>query len=102
MIVIVYKIPMTIMSKQQRSISMEMKLFSIRDTKGEMYNQPFFKHTHGEAERYFREVKADDKSLVCKYPEDFDLYYVGAFDTIKGTMTCPDTAQHLIKAVALP
>jgi len=81
---------------------MEMKLFSIRDTKGEVYNQPFFKHTHGEAERYFREVKKDDKSLVCQYPEDFDLYYVGNFNTVTGVIDGPNTPQHLIKAVALP
>ncbi len=79
---------------------METKLFSIRDTKGEIYNQPFFKFTHGEAERYFREVKADEKSLVNKYPEDFDLYFIGSFDSQTGILKGSDTPQHIVKAIA--
>lgn len=77
------------------------KMFSIRDTKGEIYHPPFFKNTHGEAERDFREVAKDAKSMICKYPEDFDLYYLGEYDSKTGKLTPVDTPQHMHKAIAL-
>lgn len=80
---------------------MEMKVFTIRDTKAGMYNTPFYAHTHGEAERSFRELAMDEKSLVSKYPEDYDLYYVGTFNSVTGKSTLEDAPQHVIKAVQL-
>lgn len=80
---------------------MILKAFSIRDQKGETFNTPFFKTTHGEAERDFRTVTNDPKSTLNQYPEDFDLYYLGEYDTNKGTFTSLDTPQHLLKAVSV-
>lgn len=80
---------------------MELKLFSIRDSKGEVYNTPFFQKSHGEAERSFRELIKDEKSMVSKYPDDFDLYYLGTYDDQTGVIKPTDTPQHLVKAVAL-
>ena len=80
---------------------MILKMFSVRDSKGEVYNMPFYKHTHGEAERDFRTLVNDDKSMVGKYPDDFDLYYIGEFDTIKGTVKSLDTPQHMLKAISV-
>jgi len=80
---------------------MLLKMFSIRDTKGEMFNPPYFAKTHGEAERNFRTLTNDEKSSVNKYPEDFDLYYIGDFDDITGKIVPQDTPQHLIKAIQL-
>lgn len=77
------------------------KMFSIRDSKGEIFHPPFFKNTHGEAERDFKQLSKDDKSMVSKYPEDFDLYYIGEYDTKTGKMNPVETPQHIIKAVAL-
>lgn len=79
---------------------MIMRMFSIRDAKAEVYNMPFFKGTHGEAERDFRSVVNDEKSTVNKYPDDFDLYYLGEYDTDKGTITALDTPQHVLKAIS--
>lgn len=78
---------------------MTLKVYSIRDQKGENYNSPFYKQTHGEAERDFRTVVNDDKSMLYKYPEDYDLYYLGEFDTSSGLMKPVDTPLHIIKAV---
>lgn len=78
---------------------MQLKIFSIRDAKGETYNTPFFQKTHGEAERTFRELANDEKSMICKYPDDFDLYCVGEFDTETGNIISLPTPQHLIKGV---
>lgn len=77
------------------------KVFSIRDSKAEVFYPPFFKKTMGEAERDFMELTRDDKSVVCKYPEDFDLYYVGEFCDQRGVITALETPQHIIKAALI-
>jgi len=78
---------------------MQLKIYSIRDSKSEVYNQPFYKKTHGEAERDFRSLVNDEKSTINKYPEDFDLYYLGDYDDNTGKLQTNDSPQHVIKAV---
>lgn len=73
-------------------------MFSIRDTKGEIFNPPYFAKTHGEAERQFKTLTNDSKSTINQYPEDFDLYYLGDYDDQTGKLKSLDTPQHLIKA----
>lgn len=77
------------------------KMFSVRDSKGEIFHTPFFNKTHGEAERNFRQLVNDQKSMVAQYPEDFDLYYLGEYDDQKGLAYPLDTPQHMHKAIAL-
>lgn len=79
---------------------MTLKIFSIRDQKGDVFNTPFFKKTIGEAERDFRTLVNDGKSMVNQYPDDFDLYWVGEYDDSTGTLKPLDTPQHVIKAVS--
>lgn len=78
---------------------MKLQVYSIRDAKGEVYNTPFFQKTHGEAERNFRELVKDEKSMVAKYPEDFDLYHLGTYDDQSGTFQTLDTPLHMLKAI---
>lgn len=77
---------------------MILKMFSIRDTKGEIFNPPYYAKTHGEAERQFKTLTNDPKSTINQYPEDFDLYYLGDYDDQTGKLKSLDTPQHLIKA----
>lgn len=78
---------------------MILKVFSIRDAKAEVFNQPFFKKTHGEAERDFSALCKDEKSMPSQFPEDFDLYFLGEYDDQNGLLLSLDTPQHVIKAV---
>lgn len=80
---------------------MEHKVYSIRDAKGEIFNFPFYKKTHGEAERDFTTLVNDPKSTVFNFPEDFDLYYLGSYDDVSGKLITLDTPQHIVKAVQL-
>lgn len=80
---------------------MQLKIYSLRDSKSEIFNVPFYKLTHGEAERDFRSLVNDEKSMVHKYPEDYDLYYLGEYDDNSGKMTSLDSPMHLVKAVQL-
>jgi len=80
---------------------MELKLYSIRDSKGGFFNAPFIQKSHGEAERTLLTLSKDEKSMISKYPEDFDLYYLGLFDDYTGKSTLLDAPQHMVKAVNL-
>lgn len=80
---------------------MILKVYSIRDAKAEIFNPPFYKHTHGEAERDFKKITNDPKSFVNQFPEDFDLYYLGLFDDNTGKFQPLDTPEHQLKAIML-
>lgn len=80
---------------------MQLKVYSIRDSKGQMYNTPFYFHQHGQAERFVKQNLENPESMLSRYPEDFDLYYLGDFDDATGKIEALDTPQHLYKAVDL-
>lgn len=75
-----------------------MKAYSIKDSKAGIYHPPQYHETHGVAEREFHRLTNDEKSSVNKYPEDFDLYCVGEYNTQTGVFKSVDTPQHIIKA----
>lgn len=77
------------------------KVYSIRDAKGDVYNQPWYKNTHGEAERDFTLICKNPESMISKFPEDYDLYYLGEYDSKNGIFHSLDTPQHMIKAIAV-
>lgn len=74
------------------------KLYAIKDAKAEVYGKPFHQTTHGEAERSFRQLIMDEKSMPHKFPDDYDLYYLGEYDDQTGLVQCLDTPQHILKA----
>lgn len=80
---------------------MKLQIYSIRDSKGEVFNTPFFQKTHGEAERNFRELVNDEKSMVSKYPEDFDLYHLGSYEDQSGKIEILPTPSHVVKAISV-
>lgn len=77
------------------------KIYSIRDSKAEIFNFPFFQKTHGEAERTFLQLVNDETTQIGKFPEDFDLYYLGTYDDQSGKVDVLDTPQHITKAISL-
>lgn len=78
---------------------MKLILFAIRDTKAENYGPPFGKYARGEAERDFVQMTNDKNTKVHAFPEDFDLYEVGAMDQETGKITGLDTPVHMMKAI---
>jgi len=79
---------------------MQLKIYSIRDSKSECFTQPFFQHTAGEAERNFKTLVNDEKSTQNKYPEDFSLWEIGNYDDNTGKIT-PIEPHHVVNAVQL-
>jgi len=75
-----------------------LRLYTIRDSKGDFYQSPFPQKTHGEAERSFATLVNDPKTNIFNYPEDYDLYYLGEFNDKTGKFEGLDTPQHMQKA----
>jgi hypothetical protein len=76
------------------------KIFSIRDTKADVFHPPFFSPTHGEAERNFHAAVRDPKTQFNQFPEDFDLYFLGEYNTNDGKFTTEPTPKHVMKAIS--
>lgn len=80
---------------------MLLKIYSIRDSKTEIFNQPFFKRTPGEAERDFNRLVNDKETHPGQFPTDFELYELGEYDDVSGKMTSFETPKHIVKGVQL-
>lgn len=78
---------------------MVLKIYSVRDSKAQLFGAPWYKNTHGEAERDFSRLVNDKNSTVSQFPEDFDLYYLGEYDDNTGKFMSLDTPQHVVKAI---
>lgn len=65
---------------------MILKVYAIFDVKGEVFNTPWFMHTHGQATRAFKDLVADKATLVGRNPEDFVLFSIGSFDDSSGSL----------------
>lgn len=59
---------------------MKHKIYSVYDSKSEIYNLPFLQRTKGEAIRTFTELANDEKTSIGKNPEDYTLTELGEFD----------------------
>jgi len=64
-----------------------LKLFTIRDIKGNSFSPPAAHPTVGLAERWLKELATDPNTQIAKYPEDFSLLQIGEFDPNTATMT---------------
>ena len=76
-----------------------MKMFSIYDHKAKAYGLPFYQRQSGEAIRSFSDLANDEKSNVCKHPEDYTLFLLGDFDESTGVMELEKTPSPLAKAI---
>jgi hypothetical protein len=93
-----HKIGETIKKKEKKMV---LKMYSVYDQKAEVFNPPFFQNTHGQAERSFRQTVSDEKTMMNKYPEDYDLYYLGEYDDNTGKFNPLASPEHQLKAIQL-
>lgn len=85
-----------------------VKMYSLKDTKGQIFNVPLYQRTHGEAERFCTTIlKTPPAELpgyyknMAEYPHDFDLYFIGTFNEDDGKIQILDAPQHLINCDSL-
>lgn len=65
---------------------MRLLVFSVRDSKMELFQRPFFAETKGAALRAFRDACQESGHEFNKHSEDYTLYHVGMFDMEKGEL----------------
>lgn len=60
---------------------MNLKIFSIYDSKIAAYGTPFFARSTGEALRQFTDIanSTDQRSLISSHPEDYTLFEMGGW-----------------------
>lgn len=56
------------------------KVFTVYDSKAELYLNPFNMSTKGQALRGFEDLVNDGQHNFSKYPADFTLFEIGEWD----------------------
>jgi len=74
---------------------MNLKAFSILDTKSDTFAPPFFFSTTGQAVRAFKDLVNDDRSTVHRHPSDYRLFCIGTFDDLTGELCKLDQVEPL-------
>lgn len=60
------------------------KVFTVYDSKAEIYLNPFLMKNKAEALRAFIDIANDPTTQIGKHPEDFTLFEIGEFDYDRG------------------
>jgi hypothetical protein len=66
---------------------MKQKVFSVYDSKAEMFNQPMFFKATPEALRAFGDEANRTESAIHKHPDDYTLFEIGEFNVETGLLT---------------
>ena len=74
---------------------MKQYVFSVYDSKAEMFNQPMFFKAKGEALRAFEDEANRTESAIFKHPGDYTLFLIGDYDVETGLLTPLGTPQSL-------
>lgn len=61
-------------------------MFTVYDSKAEVYDKPFCLLTKGECVRGFMDALNAPNSTLSKYPADFNLFEIGWYDQKTGTV----------------
>lgn len=75
---------------------MTYQIFSIRDSKTNIYYPPQFRTNEGEAQRDFHALINDPQSIPGKYPADYSMWHLGTYDSDSGAIN-PITPQKLFE-----
>lgn len=63
---------------------MMLHIYAVLDRKAQAFGRPFTIQNDAMAIRAFAAAQSDPGSEISKYPEDFTLYSLGAFDDQTG------------------
>lgn len=72
----------------------KLGIYSIKDTKAEVFLPPFYVRNNGEAIRVFDDCVQNPDTNLAKHPEDFYLFKLGEFDQDSGSLipsACPES-----------
>lgn len=79
------------------------KMFSVFDSKAEVYMRPFVAQTVGAAVRGFSDEvnSAREDSQLSQHPEDFALFELGSWDELSGAVEVLEPARCVSKGLDL-
>ena len=63
---------------------MILKVFSVFDSKLQVFNTPFFSRSEADATRSFSDLVRDSRTTVGQHPGDFFLIKYGMYDIVYG------------------
>lgn len=66
---------------------MKHRMFSIKDTKADVYNKPFYLINEKLVERVAADLLRDKSSEISRHPDDFIMFDLGSYDDNTGTFT---------------
>ncbi|WNK14963.1 MAG: nonstructural protein [Microvirus sp.] len=66
---------------------MILRMFAIYDSKACAFGQPHVALTDSEAVRSFLDITSDRETSYGRHPEDYDLWFIGEFDTATSLLT---------------
>lgn len=75
------------------------KVFTVFDSKAEIYLQPFMFQTKGQAVRVFQDSANDENHQFNKHAEDFTLFELGEYDDNTAQFKLHDTPAPIGKAI---
>lgn len=79
---------------------MLLRLYTVYDSKAELYMPPFCQKTKGEALRGFADaIQGGGDNNLAKHPEDFTLFEVGLFEDSDGTIQMHDAKISLANGI---
>lgn len=78
---------------------MVTKVFTVYDSKAEVYRFPFFMQSAGMAIRAMIDLVNDGKSEISRFPADFTLFEVGSYNDQNGLLVALSSPLNLGVAV---
>lgn len=83
---------------------MILKVFSVFDSKLQVFNTPFFSRSVADATRSFSDLVRDSRTTVGQHPEDFFLYDIGLYSDETGEIngSTPTQVAAAVAFVAAP
>lgn len=72
--------------KKEGNAIMKLKIFAVKDRATDQYGNPMFLISSGQAIRSFSDEinRSDATNQMYAHPDDFDLYWLGEYDTDSG------------------
>ena len=78
---------------------MEKHLYSVLDTKSQLYSPPFVAQNDAIAIRMVMDILRSPDNNLSRYPEDHQLMLVGFWDEVNGEIMGVDKAPSLVDPV---
>lgn len=77
------------------------EIYTLRDNKVEVYNQPFYGFNREQVERDMLLIANDEQQSLSARAEDYALYYLGTFDDQTGKHDFVDAPEHVLNLIDL-